>query len=95
MQNYLIKNIHVVNEGSIKTTDVLITNGRIEKISPQITQKYSDQIEINGEGKYLFCLLYTSIHLYRKKKDVVFCLYRATRNYSNSLQFVLRLKMWN
>ncbi|MGB3006136.1 MAG: dihydroorotase [Chitinophagaceae bacterium] len=53
MQNYLIKNIHVVNEGSIKTTDVLITNGRIEKISPQITQKYSDQIEINGEGKYL------------------------------------------
>ncbi len=53
MQNYLIKNIQVVNEGSIKTADVLITNGRIEKIAPQITKTNSAVIEINGEGKYL------------------------------------------
>ncbi len=53
MQNYLIKNIQVVNEGSIKTADVLITNGRIEKIAPQITKTNSAVIEIFGEGKYL------------------------------------------
>lgn len=53
MQNYLIKNIQVVNEGSIKTADVLITNGRIEKIAPQITKTNSAVIEIYGEGKYL------------------------------------------
>jgi len=53
MQNYLIKNIQVVNEGSIKTADVLITNGRIEKIAPQITKTNTAIIEINGEEKYL------------------------------------------
>ena len=51
MQKYLIKNIQVVNEGHIKTADVLITNGRIEKISPLINENAP---EINGEGKYLF-----------------------------------------
>ena len=51
MQKYLIKNIQVVNEGQIKTADVLITNGRIEKIQPQINATVK---EIIGEGKYLF-----------------------------------------
>ncbi len=41
-------------KGRIKTADVLITNGRIEKIQPQISQINTDYIEINGEGKYLF-----------------------------------------
>lgn len=50
MQNYLIKNILVVNEGQIRNADVLITNGRIEKIASQIN---AGSIEINGEGKYL------------------------------------------
>ncbi len=61
MQKYLIKNIHVVNEGHIITADVLITNGRIEKIQPQINtdrpasgRVNTDYVEINGEGKYLF-----------------------------------------
>ena len=61
MKKYLIKNIQVVNEGSIKAADVLIINGRIEKIQPQISplvpslrEINSDYIEINGEGKYLF-----------------------------------------
>ena len=53
MQIYLIKNIQVVNEGRIQTADVLIKNGRIEKMSPQITQIGTDVKEINGEGKYL------------------------------------------
>src|SRR5437773_3661456 len=53
MQIYLIKNIQIVNEGSIKTADVLIKNGRIEKIEPRIKLIDSNAIEINGEGKYL------------------------------------------
>src|SRR5258706_2883847 len=54
MQNYLIKNIQVVNEGTITTCDLLIVNGRIEKILPQIIRINTDVKEINGEGKYLF-----------------------------------------
>ena len=50
MQNYLIKNVQVVNEGRITVKDVLIKNGHIEKISPQINEFAK---EINGEGKYL------------------------------------------
>ncbi|HMK20144.1 MAG TPA: dihydroorotase [Chitinophagaceae bacterium] len=53
MQNYLIKNVQVVNEGRIITSDVLIKNGRIEKIGELITQVDSTVKEINGEGKYL------------------------------------------
>ena len=53
MQIYLIKNIQVINEGVIQTADVLIRNGRIEKISQQITQISNEVNEINGEGKYL------------------------------------------
>ncbi len=53
MQNYLIKNVQVVNEGRIITADVLIKNGRIEKIGDSITQDDSNLIEIIGEGKYL------------------------------------------
>src|SRR5215467_5288714 len=54
MQNYLIKNISIVNEGLIQQGDVLIKNGRIEKILPQITSASADTKEINGEGKFLF-----------------------------------------
>lgn len=53
MQIYLIKNIQIVNEGTISTGDVLIRNGRIEKIHAQITPDYSNVREINGEGKFL------------------------------------------
>jgi dihydroorotase len=53
MQIYLIKNIQVVNEGEIKTADVLIKQGRIEKIAPQIAKSGAGVTEINGEGKYL------------------------------------------
>jgi dihydroorotase len=51
MQKYLIKHIQVVNEGRIHTADVLINNGRIEKIAPQVDTLAK---EIDGEGKYLF-----------------------------------------
>ena len=53
MQIYLIKNIQIVNEGTINTGDVLIRNGRIEKVHAQITPDYSNVQEINGEGKFL------------------------------------------
>ncbi len=53
MQKYLIKSINVVNENSITTADVLISNERIEKIAPQISTEKSNCIEINGESRYL------------------------------------------
>src|SRR5678815_5825483 len=54
MQIYLIKNIHVVNEGNIRVSDVLIKNGRVEKIQPLIlTDSATNIIEINGENKFL------------------------------------------
>jgi dihydroorotase len=54
MQNYLIKNISIVNEGLIQQGDLLIKNGRIEKILPQISSANAGIKEINGEGKFLF-----------------------------------------
>jgi dihydroorotase len=52
MQQYLLKNIFVANEGKIIASDVLIKNGRIEQVSPVI-QTREKVTEINGEGKYL------------------------------------------
>jgi len=52
MQIYLIKNIQVVNEGTITAADVLIKNGRIEKIAPGINVEEKVK-EINGEVKFL------------------------------------------
>lgn len=52
MQKYLFKNIQVVNEGKIRTTDLLTAGGRIEKIAPQIDTR-EKVTEINGEGHYL------------------------------------------
>ncbi|MGV3527280.1 MAG: dihydroorotase [Flavisolibacter sp.] len=51
MQKYLIKNIHIVNEGSVQAGDVLISGGRIEKIAPAISDAHAR--EIDGSGKYL------------------------------------------
>ena len=52
MQNYLIKNISIVNEGRTITADLLLQNGRIEKIATGIRPAFA-VTEINGEGKYL------------------------------------------
>src|SRR5688572_28801548 len=52
MQNYLIKNITVVNENSCVVNDVLIADRRIEKIATKIGTK-KNVIEIDGENKYL------------------------------------------
>jgi len=53
MQKYLFKNISVVNEGEIKSMDVLIEGERIERMDASISVK-SACTEINGEGKHLF-----------------------------------------
>lgn len=52
MQNYLIRNIAVVNEGHTTVQDVWIKDHRIEKIAPNITIS-GNYTEINGEGKHL------------------------------------------
>jgi dihydroorotase len=52
MQRYLIKNSTVVNEGRSRVQDILIANGRIEKIADSI-QSPGAVTEINGEGKHL------------------------------------------
>ena len=52
MQNYLLKNCLLVNEGKITSADVLIKNGRIEKIASSITGDAA-VTEIDAEGKYL------------------------------------------
>jgi len=52
MQIYLIKNIQVVNEGAITVADVLVRNGRVEKIAGHVDDP-GGATEIDGEGKYL------------------------------------------
>jgi dihydroorotase len=53
MQKYIFKNISIVNEGMVSVADVLISNGRIEKIAPIIDVR-EKVTEINGSGKHLF-----------------------------------------
>ena len=53
MQKYLFKNIQVVNEGIIRTLDVLTNGERIEKIEASIDPKYK-VTEIKGDGLHLF-----------------------------------------
>ncbi|NRA50489.1 MAG: dihydroorotase, partial [Phaeodactylibacter sp.] len=51
MKSLLIKNAQVVNRGQIQSADVLVKNGRIEKIAGTIDAP-ADQ-EINAEGLHL------------------------------------------
>lgn len=52
MQNYLIRNVRIVNEGSIREGDILISNGRIENIGTNL-QVSSAVREIDAAGNYL------------------------------------------
>ena len=52
MRNYIIKNAIIVNEGKKFNGDVLIKNGRIEKIATTI-ETPNGITEINAEGMYL------------------------------------------
>nr|MCU0394055.1 dihydroorotase [Thermoflexibacter sp.] len=53
MQTILIKNAQIVNEGKIFSGDILVKNGRIEKVNTSISVDYQVN-EINAEGKHLF-----------------------------------------
>jgi len=53
MENYLLKNISVVNEGKIEVKDIYLKKGRIERIDNSFSVKEKVN-EINGEGKHLF-----------------------------------------
>jgi dihydroorotase len=53
MQNYLFKQISVVNENKISEKDVYVKNGRIERIDNNIDPK-EKVTEIFGVGKHLF-----------------------------------------
>ena len=52
MNSYLIKNTQIVNEGKTIQGDVLIKNGRIEKIASQI-ESIGGITEIDGENQFL------------------------------------------
>lgn len=52
IKNYIIRNAEVVNEGSIRNVDILVQNGRIEKIASQISVSGKFE-EINAEGLHL------------------------------------------
>ncbi len=49
MKSYLIKNAHIVNEGSIIQGDVLVKNGRIEKVAASIADNGAEVIDANGK----------------------------------------------
>jgi len=50
--NYIIKNATLINENKIFQSDVLIKDGRIEKIAPAINLKYAIK-EVDATGLYL------------------------------------------
>ncbi len=51
MKNYIIKNARIVNEGKIFSSDVLLKNGRIEKIASEISSPNAEII--NAENNFL------------------------------------------
>ena len=51
-QSLLIKNARLVNEGSIRNGDLLVRNGRIEKIDPSIAAEHSTEV-IDAAGAWL------------------------------------------
>jgi dihydroorotase len=52
MATYILKNIQAVNEGKIMETDVLVKNGKIEKIADNISILEKCE-EIDGQGRFL------------------------------------------
>jgi dihydroorotase len=52
MKSILITGANIVNEGRISLGDVLIKDGKIAKIGPELSSEHTD-IHIDGKGKYL------------------------------------------
>ena len=53
MEKILIKDVHIVNEGTIIHGDILIHQGVIQEIGESISAKSSDVHVFDAEGKYL------------------------------------------
>ncbi len=53
MKKVLIVNAKIVNEGQIEQKDILIVNGRFEKIASEISADGADEV-IDANGKHLF-----------------------------------------
>lgn len=51
MSSLLIRNARLINRGTIRETDILIRNGRIEKIAPNISQQADSELDV--QGKYV------------------------------------------
>lgn len=54
MENYLLKSAALVNEGTVRVEDVLIRNGKIERIAPSIEPGAENLKEIDCSGLHLF-----------------------------------------
>lgn len=52
MKNYIIKGAKIINEGKSHYSDLLIKNGRIEKIASEVSVDFNTT-EMNGEGLML------------------------------------------
>jgi len=53
MKTILIKNAHIVNEGTIQKGDILIEGDYIKEINDSISAKSADVIVFDAEGKYV------------------------------------------
>lgn len=53
MNNWLIRNARVVNEGTVTEADVLVRNGRIEQVAAQGIGTASGVQEFDAQGKHL------------------------------------------
>jgi dihydroorotase len=54
MESYLIRNARIVNSGKTYISDILLKNGRIEKIASSITNIKHAVREIDADAKYVF-----------------------------------------
>ena len=52
MGNYVIRNAKIINEGQIRTADLLVKSHRIERIDPQFDVKFK-VTEVDAAGNYL------------------------------------------
>lgn len=53
MNNWLIRNAHVVNQGSTFQADVLVADGRIERIASEGIGQAGNVRELDAQGRYL------------------------------------------
>lgn len=53
MNSWLIRHVRVVNEGQVTEADVLVRDGRIERVAPEGIGQVQGALEFDAQGKYL------------------------------------------